>query len=86
MKIKKTIKQVLLKYFKSLHNQVIKENCLFEKDKLVRSIKSIGPNSHFWGNNHFVSGGEFLTIGENVHINSNCFIKAEGGVEIGDNT
>jgi acetyltransferase-like isoleucine patch superfamily enzyme len=33
-----------------------------------------------------VSGAQFIEIGENVHLGENAFIRAEGGLMIGDNT
>lgn len=50
------------------------------------NFKRKGANSFFWGEGHFISGAENLELGENVHINANSFIKAEGGIVIGDNT
>jgi acetyltransferase-like isoleucine patch superfamily enzyme len=33
-----------------------------------------------------LSGAESMTVGRNVHIGENAFIRAEGGLTIGDNT
>lgn len=82
-KLKKTF---LKKLAKSLYNEL--ENIQLNKQTKYNhnKFKMFGPNSFFWGQNHLITGIENFEIGENVHINDNCFIRAEGGVSIGDNT
>lgn len=53
---------------------------------VYKGFKKFGANSFFWGKSHTITGFENFEIGENVHINDNAFIRAEGGVVIGDNT
>lgn len=67
-------------------NIVKKNNYIFGKEKILKNIKKIGSNSFLWGNVHNISCPENLELGENVHIGDNSYIKAEGGVIIGDNT
>jgi acetyltransferase-like isoleucine patch superfamily enzyme len=60
-----------------------------EEEKTLRAltdqIASYGPGLSLKGPIR-LSGAEFLTIGANVHIGENAFIRAEGGLWIGDNT
>lgn len=52
---------------------------------IMKSMKSCGEGSAFWGTAR-VSGAENMALGRNVHIGDNAFIRAEGGLTIGDNT
>ncbi len=68
-------------------SNVIKKNIFFtRKEKLLNKIKKIGFNSFLWGDMHNILCPENLELGENVHIGNNSYIRAEGGVIIGDNT
>lgn len=59
-------------------------NYYFQK-RYVIECKSIGANVKFNGISK-ITGIDKMVIGENVHIGDNAFIRAEGGLEIGDNT
>lgn len=83
----KKIKQALIKRLAHILYREF-ENIKFRQQPSASTykFKKFGPNSFFWGQNHLVTGAENFEIGENVHINDSCFIRAEGGVSIGDNT
>lgn len=86
MEIRKKIKNKILFKLEQYLNIILKKREDQAKKKLINSVKVFGANSFFWGNKHVITGGENLIIGENVHINNNCYIRAEGQVQIGDNT
>lgn len=81
--IKRIKKSIIARIVNFLYPEI--HSRLYKKIDTKR-IKHFGQNSFFWGKEHYVSGMDNLVIGENVHINDNCHIRAEGGVEIGDNT
>lgn len=81
-KIIKRIAPSLFHEFKKIENEIAEQN---EKQK-YNGFKKLGKGSFFWGKTHLIYGKEYCEIGENVHINDNAFIKAEGGLIIGDNT
>jgi acetyltransferase-like isoleucine patch superfamily enzyme/2-polyprenyl-3-methyl-5-hydroxy-6-metoxy-1,4-benzoquinol methylase/predicted Ser/Thr protein kinase len=67
-------------------NAVNKRDSFLKKKRLLSKIKKKGFDSFLWGDIHNISCPENLEIGENVHIGNNSYIRAEGGVIIGDNT
>ena len=56
-----------------------------ESENLLKSAKSCGYGSKIWGS-AIITGIEQVEIGDNVHIGDGAFIRAEGGLIIGDNT
>jgi maltose O-acetyltransferase len=66
--------------------KISKERKAKEKSLIIENIKRFGTNSFFWGDIGKITCPENLEIGENVHIGNNSYIRAEGGVCIGDNT
>ena len=54
-------------------------------NRIVNSGGKIGKGCKF-GKNVVISGCNNIQLGDNVHIGSGCFIRAEGGVVIRDNT
>lgn len=52
---------------------------------VLRHLKSCGQGVGVWGRLH-VTGAENMVVGHNVHFGDNAFIRAEGGLVIGDNT
>lgn len=54
-------------------------------DHLLRRAKSCGPGTRIWGRAS-ISGIQNVNLGKNVHIGAGAFIRAEGGLSIGDNT
>lgn len=52
---------------------------------VLRHMKSCGHGVGVWGRFH-VTGADNMVVGHNVHFGDNAFIRAEGGLEIGDNT
>lgn len=80
-------KKIIKKIAKAIYPELEK----IKQRKAVSStayhgLKKIGENSFFWGKNHKITGSDNFTIGNNVHINDGAYIRAEGGVTIGDNT
>lgn len=54
-------------------------------DSLLHQMRECGHGVGIWGRIH-VTGAEHIVVGNNVHIGDNAFIRAEGGLTIGDNT
>lgn len=52
---------------------------------VLKRLKSCGKGVGVWGRFH-VTGAEQMSVGSNVHFGDNAFIRAEGGLVIGDNT
>lgn len=86
--IKAIFRKLKRKIALSLMNEMeqIKSTGYAKGYQVYTGFKSIGKGSYFWGKQHFISGKEFCEIGNNVHINDNAYIRAEGGLIIGDNT
>jgi acetyltransferase-like isoleucine patch superfamily enzyme len=63
------------------------ESCEHKKriEDLIPQMKSCGPRLSIKGPIQLF-GVEHVEIGRNVHIGENAFIRAEGGLTIGDNT
>ncbi len=87
-KLKNKIKSKLKPLLDKLVNHIISE--IKRKEKLNSNIifnkVKKGKDSFFWGTELSISSPEKITLGENVHIGNNAFIKAEGGLSVGDNT
>ena len=62
-----------------------KERQRQEHAQLRRKLKQCGKDVFFYGNVH-VSGTKHAVLGDNVHIGNQAFIRAEGGLFIGDHT
>lgn len=86
--IKAIFRKIRRKIALSLMNEMeqIKSAGYARGHQVYTGFKSIGKGSYFWGRQHFISGKEYCEIGNNVHINDNAYIRAEGGLVIGDNT
>lgn len=56
-----------------------------EGRSVLRRANSCGKGVGVWGRFH-VTGAENMVVGDNVHFGDNAFIRAEGGLSIGDNT
>jgi acetyltransferase-like isoleucine patch superfamily enzyme len=85
--LEKLKKKIIKKIAKAIHPELEK----IKQRKAVsyttyHGFKKIGENSFFWGKNHKITGSQNFDIGNNVHINDGAYIRAEGGVTIGDNT
>jgi acetyltransferase-like isoleucine patch superfamily enzyme len=52
-------------------------------ERLKRKLKRCGRDVCFYGHVH-ITGPKQVEIGDNVHIGNNAFIRAEGGLVIGD--
>lgn len=52
---------------------------------VLRRMKSCGDGVGVWGRLH-VTGAQSMVVGHNVHFGDNAYIRAEGGLVIGDNT
>lgn len=53
--------------------------------RLLQRAKSCGVGTTIWGES-YISGIEHVEFGSNVHIGRGAYIRAEGGLVVGDNT
>lgn len=67
------------------YNYSIKLVSKYQTHRLTRTEKIMGAGSRINGFGK-LSGRDFFSSGKNVHIGNNFFIRAEGGLYIGDNT
>ena len=85
--LNKLKKKILKKLAKAIYPELEKINRRQPViNTMYQGLKKIGEGSFFWGKNHTITGRHNLDIGNNVHINDGAYIRAEGGVTIGDNT